>query len=841
MIRPNPVSRPLAARGRSAATAKKRDCHRAKKGDCHQFPLLQPIQESALDRKEIGWLSPFFASSALLIHLLLLICVTGSTLSGTSTKVWELSEYKDFLAGKFENISLSQEGGLTIAPALTPLFSSDQPVIWNVAIARDGTVYLGTGHQGRVYEVDKAGKSSLFWSAPEIEVFALAVAPDGSLYAGTSPNGKVYRVDREGKGEPFFDPKQTYIWSIVIPPAADRNDAGQLEIFVATGDQGKIYRVDSNGEGKLHADTKQRHVVSLALTPQGSLLAGTDPNGIIYRIEKSGKLFALYDSELPEVRALQVAPNGDIYAAAMGGGVSQITQSVSSAQTSAASSATTTINVTAAADSPPGPGGAKPQPSSSKQVTPQPVVTISQPVISYAGMEKAALLRIKPDLAADKLWTSTEENILALSLAGQDFKPVFATDRGGRIYQLEGERTARLLTESDQEQVTHLAPGPEGLLVAAAHSGRLSRLENSLAAAGTYRTAVHDAKTISRWGRLSWNGAGLDAAPVEFQTRSGNSARPDDSWSDWSEKITAEGGKAAAGFTGGAISSPPARYVQWRATLRNADGRLPRLRTVRLAYLPQNSAPVIRSVTVTGSTSPSESGTASAAGSATAGADASAAYSITVSASGAESPQAAGGNSQTSVGGGGKKMMAVSWQAEDADGDKLIATVSFREDQESNWKVIKKNIASSNLSIESESLADGIYRFRVEVSDTTANPPDTARRAERVSEPILVDHTPPIVSMQPVVSMQPIEGRASVRFEASDASSTLQQAEYSVDAGQWIPVFADDGITDSSTETFTIELGDLDEGEHLVTMRVRDRAGNAGLGKALVRGRAIVR
>lgn len=763
----------------------------------------------------------------LLIHLLLMIGVTASALSGASTKVWELSEYKDFLAGKFENVSLSQEGGLTIAPALTPLFSSGQPVIWDVAVAPDGTAYLGTGHQGHVYKVDKAGKSSLFWSAPEIEVFALAAAPDGSLYAGTSPNGKVYRVDRDGKGEPFFDPGQTYIWSIVIGPAADKKAAKHPELFVATGDQGKIYRVDSDGEGKIHADTKQRHVISLALTPEGSLLAGTDPNGIIHRIEKSGKLFALYDSDLPEVRSLQVAPNGDIYAAAMGGGVSQITQSVSSAQASTAPSATTSISVTATADAPPGPGGVQGQPAS-KQVTQQPVVTISQPVISYAGMEKAALLRLKPDLAADKLWTSTEENILALGLAGEDSKPVFATDRGGRIYQLEGERTARLLTESDQEQVTHLAAGPDGLLVAAAHTGRLSRLENSLAKTGTYTTAVHDAKTIARWGGLSWNGAVAGSAEVEFQTRSGNSARPDDSWSDWSGNISSDGGRAASGFVGGAISSPPARYIQWRATLRNADDAVPRLRTVRVAYLPQNSAPVIRSITVTGSVSAGEPGTASAAGSATAGADASAAYSITVSASGAESTPASG-NSQTSVGGAGKKKLAIAWQAEDSDGDKLIATVSFREDQESKWKVIKQDIASANLSIESESLADGIYRFRVEVSDETANPPDTARRAEKVSEPILVDHTPP------TVSVQSLDGRASVRFEASDASSAIQQAEYSVDAGRWVPVFADDGITDSITETFTIKLGDLDEGEHLVTIRARDRAGNAGLGKAVIR------
>ena len=764
----------------------------------------------------------------LLIHLLLMIGVTTSALSGASTKVWELSEYKDFLAGKFENVSLSREGGLTIAPALTPLFSSGQPVIWDVAIASDGSAYLGTGHQGHVYKIDKAGKSSLFWSAPEIEVFALAAAPDGFLFAGTSPNGKVYRVDRDGKGEPFFDPEQTYIWSIVIAPAADKKAAKHPELFVATGDQGKIYHVDSDGEGKIYADTRQRHVISLALTPEGSLLAGTDPNGVIYRIEKSGKLFALYDSDLPEVRSLQVAPNGDIYAAVMGGGVSQITQSVSSAQASTAPSATTSISVTATADAPPGPGGVQGQPSSSQQVTPQPVVTISQPVISYAGMEKAALLRLKPDLAADKLWTSTEENILALGLAGEDSKPVFATDRGGRIYQLEGERTARLLTESDQEQVTHLAPGPDGLLVAAAHTGRLSRLENSLAKTGTYTTAVHDAKTISRWGGLSWNGAVVGSAEVEFQTRSGNSARPDDSWSDWSEKIASDGGRAASGFVGGAIPSPPARYIQWRATLRNADGDAPRLRTVRVAYLPQNSAPVIRSVTVRGSVSAGEPGTASAAGSATAGADASAAYSITVSASGAESTPTSG-NSQTSVGGAGKKKLAIAWQAEDSDGDKLIATVSFREDQESKWKVIKQDIASANLSIESESLADGIYRFRVEVSDETANPPDTARRAEKVSEPILVDQTPP------TVSMQSLDGRVSVRFEASDASSAIQQAEYSVDAGRWVPVFADDGITDSITETFTIELGDLEEGEHLVTIRARDRAGNAGLGKAVIR------
>lgn len=80
-----------------------------------------------------------------------------------------------------------------------------------------------------------------------------------------------------------------------------------------------------------------------------------------------------------------------------------------------------------------------------------------------------------------------------------------------------------------------------------------------------------------------------------------------------------------------------------------------------------------------------------------------------------------------------------------------------------------------------------------------------------------------------------VEGRESARFEASDDASLLQQAEYSLDAGAWQPVYPDDGILDSRGESFTIRLADLAPGEHLITLRVRDKAGNAGLGKAVIR------
>jgi hypothetical protein len=181
------------------------------------------------------------------------------------------------------------------------------------------------------------------------------------------------------------------------------------------------------------------------------------------------------------------------------------------------------------------------------------------------------------------------------------------------------------------------------------------------------------------------------------------------------------------------------------------------------------------------------------------------------------------------VRGGAQPKLTVSWQAEDTDGDRLVAEVYFREEGESAWKMIEKDITSGRLSIDSDSLADGTYRFQVKVSDRLVNPAATTQSAQRISEPVLVDHTPP------AVKLETINGRLSVRFAASDDASILRQAMYSIDAGPWIPVYADDGIIDSRQETFTIQLRDLAAGEHLLTLRVRDRAGNVGLGKAVLR------
>src|SRR5580700_6795664 len=94
-------------------------------------------------------------------------------IAASSPTFWEMTSYQDFIKGRLEALSLSRDGRLTLAPKLDTVFSSDQPVIWSVAQAPDGTLYAGTGHRGRVYRVTASGQSSVLWTSDQPEVFAI--------------------------------------------------------------------------------------------------------------------------------------------------------------------------------------------------------------------------------------------------------------------------------------------------------------------------------------------------------------------------------------------------------------------------------------------------------------------------------------------------------------------------------------------------------------------------------------------------------------------------------------------------------------------------------------------
>ena len=162
----------------------------------------------------------------------------------------------------------------------------------------------------------------------------------------------------------------------------------------------------------------------------------------------------------------------------------------------------------------------------------------------------------------------------------------------------------------------------------------------------------------------------------------------------------------------------------------------------------------------------------------------------------------------------------------------MLYSLYFRGDDEKQWKLLKGSLHENAFSFDGDILADGKYYFRVIASDAEVNPRPTAREAELISAPVLIDNTPPVLTTGAV---RRNGGHADVEFDAFDSGSQLRRCEYSLDAAGWVPEPSADGVIDSRREKFDISLDNLMPGEHLLVIRVVDAAGNTGLAKVVLR------
>ena len=731
----------------------------------------------------------------------------------STTATWEMNSFQDFAKGRFSGVSLSRDGRLTLSPKLDPLFSPDQPEVWSVAKAPDGSLYLGTGHRGRLYKVDANGAGSLIWTAEQPEIFAVAVDEKGAAYAATSPDGRVYKIEN-GKATEFFNPREKYIWAMIVAPDGS--------LFLGTGDQGKVYHVTPDGKGEVYYESGQMHITSLAIDSRGRLLAGSEPNGILYRLTAPKKAFVLYDANLPEVRSILPTSDGSVYVAALGGSMTQRATTQYSTTTVGGSTVVsapgTSVTVTDTQAGPdlknPKADTTKPAASAVQPVSVQPGAT----VFDVAGVDKSAVYKIRADNTVETLWTSKDENIY--DLAASDGQLIFSTDAQGRIYRLGTDRKPTLIAQTGEGETTRLLSTTSGIIATTGQMGRVYRLGQALATEGVYNSPVHDSNTVARWGRLIWRGEFPSGAQLSFRTRTGNSARPDNTWSDWSAPLTDRDNSL--------IQSPNARYIQWRAEFRSSSGATAALDSVNVAYLPQNTPPVVRSITASMQASaalPKSSAQSSAA------ASTSSAFSITVTDTGEPAPQTSSGTPTQTLSRGSGQQTQIVWQADDADGDRLVYSLYFRGDGENEWKLLRTNYFENSFALDSDVLADGLYAFRVVASDRPSNPLNLAHEAELVSAPVLIDNTPPVVTAG---APRRNGTTLDIDVEAVDRTSPLRRCEYSIDAGPWLPVEAADGVTDSPEEKYAVHVDNLRPGEHLVVIRAYDSANNAGLTKIVL-------
>jgi hypothetical protein len=717
--------------------------------------------------------------------LLLLVVFTGASYAGQPV-IWETSGRAELLKGDARGVSISDTGMLMLAPRFTEVFNTEQAFVWSSTFDDQGNVYLGTGHDGKIFRVSPDGKGSLFYDAPELDVTALAMGRDGVIYAGTSPDGKVYRITSDGKAEVYFDPGDKYIWSLAVLKDGS--------LAVGTGDSGKLYRVKAAGakpESSLLIATNQTHVISLAVTPQGDVIAGTDPGGLVLRISPEGKAFALFDAHLREIHALAPAADGSIYALALsdaastGRGQSTTVPAVQPTDPSGATPSTT-VTITAIDES----GNPIQQPATAVR---------SRTDLSTA---RSAVFRILPDGATDVVWSSPSITAFAIAPALQSGSVLIGTADKGRIYSVTNDGRDTLLLQSTEGQISSFLTRGNQIYAASSNQGKLFRFGQELIAEGSYESPVRDAKLTASWGRIWWRGNGN----VEVQTRSGNGERPDATWSEWSGVYRDPDGSP--------ISSPRARFVQWRATLRSgAAASQTWMEDASIAYLPRNVAPEVLSITPL----PNGVGLQQV---------------VQIQAD----PNIESSGLDPSVFGPvaqapprrffQRGARSFQWQGEDRNGDTLEYSIYYRPLNETTFRLLKDKVRDNFYTIDGATLADGRYIIKIVATDAPDNPVGQSLSGERLSEPVDIDNTPPVLHV--VGPTQTNGSTMRVVFDVEDSTGKIRKGDFSVDGAPWTPVFPEDGIADSGHERYSLDLPALAPGEHTVSLRAFDSSGNVG-------------
>lgn len=712
---------------------------------------------------------------------------------GTQVRIFQAQSQAAFLSGTLEGVSVDSLGRIELAPRVDRVASISEPFLLAAAAHPDGWV-VGTGNAGKVLKVDRKGEVTELFTAPEPEVFAVWADPDGTVFAGTSPRGKVYRIPagKNAKGEVFFDPGETYIWAL-----ARSSDGGLL---VGTGTQGKLFRVDARGKGEVLYDSDDTHIRAvepLSAGAGGDILVGTAGEGLILRIPRNGQARTLYDAEGPEVVSLTAAPDGTCYAAVISSEASLVDQARDQAAAAAQAGAAK-------------PSGSQPQVSVTvEQVDP---VSVGPAAAAGAGRRTGAarseVLSITPAGVVESLWTFADDTVYDLVWHGERLWA--ATGLEGKLYRWADQQMI-LEKDVDERQIVTVLPGDPGPAFATTNAAAVFRVTADTERSGTYTSPALDAEQVARFGTFSWKGDGS----IRFSFRSGVSAEPDRTWSSWTEPR--EGSEISL------ADVPRGRYVQFRAELRSGSGGSPRIYETELSYRQENLSPKIGGLTalepgqilVPANFNPSNQVYEPAH----------------PNREGIFTSLTAAGDDDGGSGSRNKVLwklgyQTLRWSAADPNGDDLVYDLSFRPAEEAEgkggeWLRVVEDLKETHYSFDALSLPDGIYRFRLRASDLPSNDPEAALVSERVSDPVVVDHTPPrLVRTEPVRTDR---DKGSIKVTVQDAASPIREAVYSVNAEEWKPVRAADGLLDGRTEVFLIEAGKPGD---LALLRVTDAAQN---------------
>lgn len=756
-----------------------------------------------------------FVIGVLIIAVFVAFLSAADRAWAVSSKITRQASSADFLKGKTESVVIGSRGTIGLGHASEVLIEKLEGV-WSInsIVVSGGTVYLGSSPNGGIYKYSLGKLTKIYppesdrtsekarkkqtqadkvpsseqdrepndtdesSDANKVEakqylsnehIFAMGTDLAGRLLAGIS--GEKCRLCRleAGKVETIFEPNDAkYIFAIATDSAGN--------IYLGTGPQGKVYQLDPAGRAaQLVYDSTDKNILSLSAAKDGLVYAGSDSRGLVYKINPRTKsATVLYDSDQPEITALlstgtSFSEDGDLYATATS---AQIVQAE-----------------TRFAAQPPKSGRPEPAPADSQErsgdsegVRKLQIANTKKRADDESAKRKAPPREAAKPGEASHVYKITKDGFVTdifsetavfFCLAEQNSKLLVGTGNSAQLFAVDptAEQEAILYEDEQASQITAVAVEGSVVYLGTANPPKLIKLKDAFASEGSYISDLIDAGQPAKWGKLQIEADIPQGCIVLVASRSGNVEDVNDpTFSDWTELVELTEPVQ--------LRCPLGRFCQYKLMLTSKDGhKTPIIREVAIASTVPNLAPKVESVSVTRIEAAGKTGT-----------------------------------------------FKIGYKAKDDNDDKLIYKIDVRAVGRTNWIKLKDELEANSFDWDGNTVEDGRYEVRITASDERSNTTTTKLTGSRISDPVVVDNTGPVIGK---CSIEKDGKTVTLKLEVHDQLSTIGELHYTVDSNaEWKGAMPDDLVYDTTNETFTIVLEELQAGEHILAIRVKDDVDN---------------
>jgi len=754
----------------------------------------------------------------LCIFNFLLAALAGPVCLAVTSKISRHSSAADLLKGQTKDVVIDSKGTLQLGRAAELLVeefegigekpdtkkTASQPWSINSIVISGGTIFVGTSPNGGIYRY-ALGKLTKIYPPESHEnentqpaegepndanepadantiqaeqylsnehIFAMATDLAGRLLAGIS--GEKCRLCRLEAEElvTIFEPNDAeassgsectmYIFAIAVDSTGS--------IYLGTGPLGKVYKLDSFGKNpQLIYDSTDKNMLSLAICKDGFIYAGSDSRGLVYRINPSDKTATvLYDSDQEEITGLLFDENGDLYAAATS---AKIVQAQAGFAVRLPLAGRPEPRMEGPESTGKNDGGLKLEIANTKKSSDDKPPQMQIPSPKEPKPAKASCLY---RITKDGFVTDTfSETAVFFCLAAHQQKLLVATGNSGRLFTVDpaSEQQAIIYEDEQASQITAVVSGGEDIYIGTANPAKLIKISDGFAGEGTYTSELIDAGQPTKWGKLQIEADVPKESKVLVASRSGNVKDVNDpTFSNWTEP--AEVTEPIQ------LRCPLGRFCQYKLILQTADSREnPVIREIAVAHTIPNLAPKVEEVSIGRVEAPDKTGT-----------------------------------------------LKISYKTTDDNDDKLIYRIDFRKLGRENWIELEDEIEPDSFEWDGKTVEDGRYEVKVTASDERSNTTTGKLTGSRVSDPVVVDNTGPVIKNY---SVEKDGKKVTLKFVVSDEFSAIGKTDYTVDSNtKWLSAVPDDLVYDTTEEHFTIVIEDLGSGEHIITIKVADDISN---------------